>query len=131
MIFVFDVETIPDFDFLRKVLDSAETDEDLLLEQAAEELSRGGSGFLPPMYHRIIYWVGLWIDNDGNPVTEKGGYGEEEAEGLRQLVDALITYTDFGLIHHEGKGIDLPQLTYRAMKQNMQNPVRIGDHDNS
>src|SRR5690625_1186093 len=129
MLFVFDVETIPDFDFLRNVLDSAETDEDLLLEQAAEELSRGGSGFLPPMYHRIISWVGLWIDNDGNPVTKKGWYGEEEAEGLRQLFDALITYKDFGLIHHNGKGFDLPLLTYRAMKHNMQMPLRLSHHD--
>src|SRR5690625_7853953 len=112
MLFVFDVETIPDFDFLRNVLDSAETDEDLLLEQAAEELSRGGSGFLPPMYHRIISWVGLWIDNDGNPVTKKGGYGEEEAEGWGQLFDEVMNYREVGRSHDKGKGADLQRSAY-------------------
>lgn len=129
MFFVFDVESIPDFDFLRHVLGNTDADEESLLEIASEELTRNNSGFLPPMYHRMISWVGLWIENNGKPVQKVGWNGAEEKEGLKQLFDALLTYKDFGLIHHNGRGFDLPLITYRAMKHNMQMPLRLNHYD--
>jgi predicted PolB exonuclease-like 3'-5' exonuclease len=129
MLFVFDVETIPDFEFVRRVLNSEEADEDKLLEIASEELTRNNSGFLPPMYHRMVSWVGLWIENTGKPVKKESWNGEDEEEGLKQLFDTLSTYKDFGLIHHNGRGFDLPLLTYRAMKFNLQMPVRMNHYD--
>lgn len=129
MLFVFDVETIPDFEFLRRVLHTDEADEDKLLEIASEELTRNNSGFLPPMYHRMISWVGLWIENTGKPVKKESWNGTDEEEGLKQLFDTLSTYKDFGLIHHNGRGFDLPLLTYRAMKFNLQMPVRMNHYD--
>lgn len=129
MLFVFDVETIPDFDFVRQVLNSDEENEDLLLEQASEKLTRNNSGFLPPMYHHMISWVGLWIEDNGKPVKKVSWHGENEIEGLKQLFDSLSTYKDFGLIHHNGRGFDLPLLTYRAMKHNLQMPLRMNHYD--
>lgn len=129
MLFVFDIETIPDFDFLRRVLNNPDADEDTLLEIGSEELTRNNSGFLPPMYHRMISWVGLWIENNGKPVQKVAWNGENEEEGLKQLFDALLTYKDFGLIHHNGRGFDLPLITYRAMKHNMQMPLRLNHYD--
>lgn len=67
MFFIFDLETIPDIDFIRRVLNDQESDEELLLAKASEELARNASGFLPPMYHRMVSWVGLWIENTGGP----------------------------------------------------------------
>lgn len=129
MLFVFDVETIPDFDFLREVLAAEEPDEDLLLELASEKLTRNNSGFLPPMYHQIISWVGLWIEDSGKPVKKMSWNGDDELEGLKELFDALITYKDFGLIHHNGRGFDLPLITYRSMRHNLQMPVRLNHYD--
>ncbi len=129
MLFVFDIETIPDFDFLRRVLNNPDADEDTLLEIGSEELTRNNSGFLPPMYHRMISWVGLWIENNGKPVQKVAWNGNNEEEGLKQLFDALLTYKDFGLIHHNGRGFDLPLITYRAMKHNMQMPLRLNHYD--
>lgn len=129
MLFVFDVETIPDFEFIRTVLSNSDCSEDELLEIASEELTRNQSGFLPPMYHKMISWVGLWVENTGKPVKKAAWNGTDEREGLLQLFDALLTYKDFGLIHHNGRGFDLPLLTYRAMKHNIQMPLRLNHYD--
>ena len=129
MLFVFDVETIPDFEFIRSVLADNESNEDDLLMKASEELARNASGFLPPMYHKMVSWVGLWVENTGKPVQKTGWNGEDEKEGLIKLFDALHTYKDFGLIHHNGRGFDLPLLTYRAMKHNLQMPLRLNHYD--
>lgn len=129
MFFVFDVETIPDFDFLRTVLADPDSDEDTLLDIASEQLTRNNSGFLPPMYHRMISWVGLWVENDGKPVQKVGWNGNDEKEGISELFNTLLTYKDFGLIHHNGRGFDLPLITYRAMKHNMQMPHRLNHYD--
>lgn len=129
MFFVFDVETVPDFEFVRSVLAEPEEDNDAMLLQAGEELARNQSGFLPPMYHRMVSWVGLWIENNGVPRQKVGWNGEDEKEGLMSLFEALNTYKDFGLIHHNGRGFDLPLLTYRSLKHGLQMPVRLNHYD--
>ncbi len=129
MYFVFDVETIPDFDFLRILLNNSESNEDDLLIEASEQLTRNNSGFLPPMYHRMVSWVGLWIENDGKPKQKTSWNGDNEKKGLKELFDSLHTYKDYGLIHHNGRGFDLPLLTYRAMKYGLQMPLRLNHRD--
>jgi predicted PolB exonuclease-like 3'-5' exonuclease len=129
MFFIFDVETVPDFDFVRNVIENPEDDNDALLIQASEELARNSSGFLPPMYHRMVSWVGLWIENTGSPKQKVSWHGTDEKEGLQQIFNALGTYKDFGLIHHNGRSFDLPLLTYRAMKHGLQMPVRLNHYD--
>jgi predicted PolB exonuclease-like 3'-5' exonuclease len=129
MFFVFDVETIPDFEFVRQVIDNPEANDDELLIQAGEDLGRHSSEFLPPMYHQMISWVGLWIENNGVPKKQLGWHGTDEKEGLKKLFDALSTYKDFGLIHHNGRGFDLPLLTYRALKHGLQMPKRLNHYD--
>lgn len=129
MYFVFDIETVPDFEFVRAVIKEPEEENDALLLQAGEELARNQSGFLPPMYHRMISWVGLWIENSGAPRQKIGWNGDDELEGLKKLFDTLNTYKDFGLIHHNGRGFDLPLITYRAMKHGLQMPSRLNHHD--
>ncbi|MEX0608953.1 MAG: ribonuclease H-like domain-containing protein [Balneolaceae bacterium] len=129
MFFIFDLETVPDFEFVRTVLDDHESDDETILEIAGEELARNKVGFLPPMYHRVVSWVGLWIEQTGGPKQKISWNGEDEKEGLKQIFEAIGTYKDFGLIHHNGKGFDIPVLTYRAMKHGLQMPVRMSDYD--
>lgn len=129
MIFIFDIETIPDFEFVRRVMNDHESKEDELLISASEQLARNSSGFLPPMYHKIISWVGLWVENTGKPVQKVGWNGDDEKAGLTELFDALLTYKDFGLVHHNGRGFDLPLITYRTMKHGMQMPLRLNHYD--
>ena len=129
MFFIFDVETIPDFEFVREVLNEHESDEETLLDIASEQLAKNKAGFLPPMYHRVVSWVGLWIENTGQPRQKVSWNGEDEKEGLLKIFEAIGTYKDFGLIHHNGKGFDIPLITYRAMKHGLQMPVRMNDYE--
>ena len=129
MFFIFDVETIPDFEFVREVLNDHDSDEDALLDTASEQLAKNKAGFLPPMYHRVVSWVGLWIENTGQPRQKVSWNGENEKEGLLKIFEAIGTYKDFGLIHHNGKGFDIPLITYRAMKHGLQMPVRMNDYE--
>jgi predicted PolB exonuclease-like 3'-5' exonuclease len=129
MLFVFDIETIPDFDFIRSVLEMPEAPDDEALEVASEKLARNKSGFLPPMYHQMVSWVGLWIENNGMPKQKSAWSGTDEAEGLKALFHALSTYKDFGLIHHNGRGFDLPVITYRSLRHGLQMPRRISHYD--
>lgn len=129
MFFVFDVETIPDFEFVRTVVEDPDENDDELLIQASEALARNSSGFLPPMYHKVISWVGLWIENNGAPKKKVGWHGTDEKEGLKEIFDTLSTYKDFGLVHHNGRGFDLPLLTYRALKHGLQMPKRLNHYD--
>jgi|SRR5699024_1494226 len=129
MFFIFDLETVPDFEFVRRVIDQPEEDEDDLLIQASEALARNSAGFLPPMYHRVVSWVGLWIENNGVPRRKASWNGTDEKEGLQEIFETLGTYKDFGLIHHNGRGFDLPVLTYRAMKHKLQMPKRLSNYD--
>jgi 3'-5' exonuclease len=129
MFFIFDLETIPDFEFVRRVMNDQETTDDDLLIAASEQLARNSSGFLPPMYHRMVSWVGLWVENTGKPVQKASWNGQDEKQGLKSLFDTLLTYKDFGLIHHNGRGFDLPLITYRAMKHGMQMPLRLNHYD--
>ena len=129
MFFIFDLETVPDFEFVRRVIDNPEENEDDLQIQASKALARNSSGFLPPMYHRLVSWVGLWIENNGAPKKKVSWHGTNEKEGLEKIFETLGTYKDFGLIHHNGRGFDLPVLTYRAMKHKLQMPVRLNHYD--
>ncbi|HYW35417.1 MAG TPA: ribonuclease H-like domain-containing protein [Balneolaceae bacterium] len=129
MFFVFDIETIPDFDFIRQVLQMPNASDEDALEIASEELARNKSGFLPPMYHQMVSWVGLWIENNGIPKQKSSWNGTDEVEGLEAIFDSLNTYKDFGLIHHNGRGFDLPVITYRSMKHGLQMPRRLSHYD--
>ncbi|MEX0772537.1 MAG: hypothetical protein WEB89_06930 [Balneolales bacterium] len=129
MYFVFDIESVPDFDLLRDLLDNSDPDDDKILEIACEEFAKNRGGFLPPMYHRLVSWVGLWIDDLGNPKQKVAWTGTDEKQGLIDLSNTLNTYKDFGLIHHNGRGFDLPLVTYRAMKHGLQLPLRLNNHD--
>lgn len=129
MKFVFDLETIPDIDLIRKSIDGASDDDATLMEQATEQLSRNKTGFMPPAFQRIVAWVGLWIEETGQPKNKVSWSGADEKEGLQKLIDALLTYRDFGLIHHNGKGFDLPVILYRAMKHGLQLPKRLNSQD--
>lgn len=129
MFFVFDLETVPDIELLRQVVDGASEDDQTLLEQATEQISRNKSGFMPPMFHRIVSWAGLWIENNGEPRNKVSWSGTDEADGIKKLLNALTVYKDFGLIHHNGKGFDLPVITYRAMKYGLQLIPRLNTHD--
>lgn len=129
MFFVFDLETIPDFDLVRTVLEESSGTDDEIMQLASEQIAHNKAGFLPPMFHRLVAWVGLWIDNTGEPRQKMSWSGDKESEGLKSLLHTLGTYKDFGLIHHNGRGFDIPVITYRSMKNGLQLPLRLNNQE--
>ena len=146
MYFIFDLETVPDVALIRSMLDQEPltvddwsneemipTLEDLsdqdCIDIAAKRVGRGASGFLPPMFHKIVSWVGLWVDSKGQPKQKEAWSGEDEKEGLIKLFQELLTYKDFNLIHHNGRGFDLPVMEYRALKFKLQMPPRLSHRE--
>lgn len=127
--FVFDTETIPDFVLIRQVLHDFESDENELLEKASEELARNQSGFLPPMFHRMVSWVGLWVDELGKPLSKSAWSGEDEKKGLELILLEFQKDPNFGLVHHNGRGFDVPLLTYRCLKHEFVLPPRFNNKD--
>jgi predicted PolB exonuclease-like 3'-5' exonuclease len=129
MIFVFDVETIPDRHMLQDILDAPEASLPELREMGGEELARNSEQFLPPLYQQMVAWTGLWIEPTGQPRQKIGWHGCDEKQGLEQLFQTLLTYKDFSLIHHNGRRFDLPLLLYRSMKHQLQMPMRLNKRD--
>ena len=142
MYFIFDLETVPDVALIRSMLEQEPltadewSDEETIpilgelsdqdcIDIATKRMGRGFSGFLPPMFHKIVSWVGLWIDAKGQPKQKEAWSGENEKQGLIKLFQELLTYKDFNLIHHNGRGFDLPVMEYRALKFNLQMPPRL------
>jgi predicted PolB exonuclease-like 3'-5' exonuclease len=146
MYFVFDLETVPDISLINDLihqepitpeeleensieLTKSQLSDDQKIQLIGTRIGRGNSGFLPPMFHKVVSWVGLWVDINGNPKQKASWSGEKEKEGLEFLFDELLTYKDFDLIHHNGRGFDLPVLEYRALKYSIQMPARMSHKD--
>jgi len=85
MFFVFDIETIPDFDFLENVIEGTWQSRIELLEMASEQIAKNKSGFLPPMYHRVVSWVGLWVDDACNPKAKHAWSGHDGLVGIQRF----------------------------------------------
>ena len=146
MYFIFDLETVPDVLLIRSMLEQEPLKPDEWIEGemlptlddlsdqdcidvATKRVGRGTSGFLPPMFHKIVSWVGLWVDAKGQPKQKEAWSGENENEGLITLFQELLTYKDFNLIHHNGRSFDLPVIEYRALRFNLQMPPRLSHRE--
>lgn len=146
MYFIFDLETVPDLALIRSMLEQEpvtadewsdeeniptleELSDQACIDIAAKRVGRGASEFLPPMFHKIVSWVGLWVDAKGQPKQKEAWSGENENEGLKTLFQELLTYKDFNLIHHNGRGFDLPVMEYRALKFSLQMPPRLSHRE--
>jgi predicted PolB exonuclease-like 3'-5' exonuclease len=126
---VFDTETIPDVDLLKTVVTGTYDSEDALLAAASEQIAQNKAGFLPPMFHRMVSWAALITDQQGKPMGKASWVGENEKEGLKQLFEIFDQYPTFTAVHHNGRGFDLPMLTYRAMRHAIPLPVYMTKYE--
>ncbi|MDP1595251.1 MAG: 3'-5' exonuclease [Methylotenera sp.] len=113
---VFDIETIPDTDGLRKLLD-------LPLELCAEDVANialhqrrqhNGSDFLPLHQHRICAISCALREGENFKVWTLGDADSSEAEIIQRFFDGIEKYTP-QIISWNGGGFDLPVLHYRGL----------------
>lgn len=113
---VFDIETIPDTDGIRTLLDlpddtSAEDVANIALHQCRQQ---NGSEFLPLHQHRICAISCALREGNHFKIWTLGDANSSEAEIIQCFFDVIDKYTP-QIISWNGGGFDLPVLHYRGL----------------
>lgn len=113
---IFDIETIPDTDGLRKLysLPAETTDEDVARVAFHKRRQHNGSEFLPLHQHRVVAISCALREGDSFRVWTLGSADATEQEIIQRFYDGIEKYTP-NLVSWNGSGFDLPVLHYRAL----------------
>jgi predicted PolB exonuclease-like 3'-5' exonuclease len=129
--FSFDIETIPDVEFGRRMwnLDDL-SDEDVGTAMTFMRQQATGSDFLPLHQQRVVAISVALRSRDTFRVWTLGDRDADEAEIIRRFFDGIERYSP-ELVSWNGSGFDLPVLHYRALKHGIQAPRywEMGDSD--
>jgi predicted PolB exonuclease-like 3'-5' exonuclease len=115
-VLVFDIETVPDVEGLRRLhgLDSKISDGDVA--EMAFQLRRQAAGhdFLPLHLHRVVAISCALRERDSFKAWSLGAAGEDEGALIQRFFDGIDRYTP-QLVSWNGGGFDLPVLHYRGL----------------
>jgi len=129
--FSFDIETIPDVEFGRKMwqLDDL-SDKDVATAMTFKRLQATGSEFLPLHQQRVVAISVALRSGDTFRVWTLGDREADEAEIIQRFYDGIERYSP-ELVSWNGSGFDLPVLHYRALRHGIQAPRywEMGDSD--
>jgi predicted PolB exonuclease-like 3'-5' exonuclease len=129
--FSFDIETIPDVEFGRKMwnLDDL-SDKDVGTAMTFMRQQATGSDFLPLHQQRVVAISVALRSGDAFRVWTLGDRDADEAEIIRRFFAGIERYSP-ELVSWNGSGFDLPVLHYRALKHGIQAPRywEMGDSD--
>ncbi len=118
--FSFDIETVPDVEFGRRLLElDGLSDEDVATAMTFKRKQATGTDFLPLHQHRIVAISVTFRTADTFKVWSLGDEASDEAEIVQRFFDGIARYTP-DLVSWNGGGFDLPVLHYRALKQGVQ-----------
>lgn len=131
---VFDIETIPDIDGLRRLYNVQDLADDDVLA-AAKLLRRqktGGSDFLPLHLQRVVAISVVFRSQDKLQVWSIGDEQSDERELIQRFFDGIEKFSPV-LVSWNGGGFDLPVLHYRAMLHKIvaERYWETGDSDNA
>ena len=129
--FSFDIETIPDVDFGRRMwnLDGL-SDADVGTAMTFMRQQKTGSDFLPLHVQRVVAISVAFRTGDSFRVWTLGDRDADEADIIRRFYVGLERSSP-ELGSWNGSGVDLPVLHYRALKHGIQAPRywEMGDND--
>lgn len=134
-VLVFDLETIPDVESVRRLqkLDGLADREvaEVMFNQRRQQTD-GKTEFLRHHFHRIVSIAVLLAGRDKLSVWSLGDVDSDEAELVQRFFDGIDRYTP-QLVTWNGRGFDLPVLHYRALLHGIQAPRywESGDDDQS
>lgn len=122
-ILVFDIETIPDTDGLKKLLDlpAATSAEDVANIAFHQRRQHNGSDFLPLQQHRVCAISCTLRSAEGFKVWSLGAPEEDEGKLIQRFFDGIDKYTP-QLVSWNGGGFDLPVLHYRGLMHGVRAP---------
>ncbi|CAN7359600.1 3'-5' exonuclease [Trinickia sp. LjRoot230] len=115
-ILVFDIETIPDVDGIRRLdaLPASMTDAQVADHAFAARREKTGSEFLPHYLQRVAAISCVFRDRSGLRVRSLGTPEDGEAALVQSFYRVIEKYTP-QLVSWNGGGFDLPVLHYRAL----------------
>lgn len=131
-VLVFDIETIPDVEGLRRLhgLDASLSDAEIAEMMFQQRRAQNGSDFLPHYLQRVaVISCALRSGNDLK-VWSLASPEQGEAEIIQRFFDGIEKYTP-QLVSWNGGGFDLPVLHYRGMVHGVAAPRYwdLGDGD--
>jgi len=113
---VFDIETIPDVDGLRRLhrLPATLADADVVGWAQQQRRAATGGDFLPLYLHRVVAIACAMREGNAFRVWSLGEASDAEPEVIRRFYDGVDRYTP-QLVSWNGGGFDLPVLNHRAL----------------
>jgi len=117
---VFDIETIPDAQGLRYLLDAptdvlnAATDDEIVSIALHQRRQKNGTEFLPLHLHKICAISCALREGNVFKVWTLGDEDSSEAEIIQRFYDGIEKYTP-QIVSWNGGGFDLPVLHYRGL----------------
>ncbi len=115
-VLVFDIETIPDVDGLRRVWELAgDVSEEVVVDLASQRRRQAtGSDFMPHYLQRVVAISCALRTDEGVRVWSLGAAQDGERDIVQRFFDGIEKYTP-QLVSWNGGGFDLPVLHYRAL----------------
>ncbi|HSR01767.1 MAG TPA: 3'-5' exonuclease [Methylophilaceae bacterium] len=113
---VFDIETIPDAQGLRTLLDlPADTSDENVVNLALHQRrQQNGTEFLPLHLHKVCAISCALRQGDHFSIWTLGDESSSEKEMIQRFYDGIEKYTP-QIISWNGSGFDLPVLAYRGL----------------
>jgi hypothetical protein len=119
---VFDIETVPDVDFGRRLYDlGALPDAQVAKAMFALRRQDRGGDFLPLEQQRVVAISCALRKGDGFTLWSVGEAAASEGELVQRFFDGIAKFTP-DLVSWNGSGFDLPVLNYRALLWGVQAP---------
>ena len=131
--FAFDIETVPDTEFGRRLLALEDVDDrDVAQIMFSRRRQVTGSEFLPIHQHRVVAISVALRNRDEFRVWSLGQEDSDEAEIIRRFFAGIEKYSP-DLVSWNGSGFDLPVLHYRALRHGIvaRRYWETGDEDQS
>ncbi len=119
---VFDIETVPDEDLIRKVYDIEGEGIEVCLKAQDIHKESSGSTFLPHPFHKIVSIAGVITDEFGKFISV-GSFPKGDSEASEEeLISEFLGFIDSKnpkIVSFNGRGFDIPVIMLRAMKYNI------------
>ena len=119
-VFAFDIETVPDVEFGRRLhgLEGL-TDKQVGYVMQTRQREQTGSEFLSLEQHRVVAISVAMRTRDGFKAWSLGEPDASEADLVRRFFDGIERHSPT-LVSWNGSGFDLPVLHYRALRHGVQ-----------
>ena len=127
----FDIETIPDTDFGRKIFSLGDLDDESVASvMHFKQMQARQTDFLPLPQHRIVVISAVLRNSDGLHIFSLGREQGSEREIVQRFFDGIERRSP-DLVSWNGAGFDLPVLHYRSLLHGVTAPRywEVGDTD--